>query len=173
MKGKKHHSFSDRWFWGKHIDGLYNRLNADETVTIETRATLELEGGRLLSLKSYATGWLAATNSRIVFFAKNIGGFEFAEFPYTKITSVDCSEGTSHGDVLSFFLGERRIEIIGVREHASEFAKLIREEMCGDPRPEVDDSIAHTLKQLADLRDQGILTAEEFETKKRELLDRM
>ena len=39
----------------------------------------------------------------------------------------------------------------------------------GVPRPDVYEQI----RRLAGLRDEGLITAEEFETKKRELLDRL
>lgn len=39
-----------------------------------------------------------------------------------------------------------------------------------DPEPEEDDYIAQ-LERLAELKDQGILTEEEFEAKKKQLLD--
>ncbi len=42
-------------------------------------------------------------------------------------------------------------------------------ELQGVPRPDVYEQI----RRLADLRDNGLITAEEFETKKRELLDRI
>ncbi|MFL5803964.1 MAG: SHOCT domain-containing protein, partial [Roseiflexaceae bacterium] len=35
------------------------------------------------------------------------------------------------------------------------------------------DDIEQTLRKLADLRDQGLLSQDEFETKKRELLSRI
>lgn len=41
------------------------------------------------------------------------------------------------------------------------------------PVPAADNDVAATLHKLADLRDRGLLTVEEFETKKRELLSRM
>jgi hypothetical protein len=41
------------------------------------------------------------------------------------------------------------------------------------PSPMTSEEIAETLARLGDLRNRGILTPEEFEAKKRELLDRM
>jgi hypothetical protein len=45
----------------------------------------------------------------------------------------------------------------------------------GAPGGEADDAetITRTLAQLSDLRDQGAITAEEYEAKKRELLERL
>jgi Short C-terminal domain len=45
-----------------------------------------------------------------------------------------------------------------------------------EPGQDVDDSvldIPEQIQKLADLRDRGLITPEEFETKKKDLLDRM
>jgi len=41
------------------------------------------------------------------------------------------------------------------------------------PSPSPVDDVASTLERLAGLRDKGFITPEEYETKKRELLERM
>jgi hypothetical protein len=41
-----------------------------------------------------------------------------------------------------------------------------------EPRNPADD-LGATLERLADLRDKGLITAEEYEAKKRDLLERM
>jgi hypothetical protein len=41
------------------------------------------------------------------------------------------------------------------------------------PPPSPGDQLAATLESLANLRDKGLITPEEYETKKRELLERM
>jgi len=53
-----------------------------------------------------------------------------------------------------------------VLEHEFEFAEA-------EPAPARGSTIAQTLRELAELRDEGIVTLDEFNEKKRQLLDRL
>jgi hypothetical protein len=81
--------------------------------------------------------------------------------------------------------GEERTRLYMIaerRKHAQTLEKWIREELPGraasiepstGPRPPTASNIPDQIKRLAELRDSGAITDEEFERKKAELLDRM
>ena len=48
-----------------------------------------------------------------------------------------------------------------------------KENKSEDNRPRIDKNGADEIEKLSKLREKGILTDEEFETKKKELLDRI
>ena len=126
------------------------------------------------------------------------GGVGFGKkckiFPYEHITSIDCDKGMlqgrlqvsaagTHEERGGYFTGAFRAENV-VNFNAGSYRKFqvatnrIRELIdayksargAASPSP---DSIPDQIKKLAELRDAGILTAEEFEGKKQQLLDRI
>jgi hypothetical protein len=120
----------------------------------------------------YTRGWLVATDRRIWWFGK---GLLFStsqdEYSYNMPVAVD-----------KVFLGSTCL-VIGNEQfqmstaNAEQFAttiRQVRDEMVPlNPLPVQSVSVADELKKLAELRDAGILTDTEFQTKKVELLKRM
>ena len=101
--------------------------------------------------------------------------------PMRNVTSVDVSTGAVFGKLAVASMGKVSA-IDKLNKAEAQKAKAIIEEQAAaahhalvgagtatTPQPDIADQI----KKLADLRDAGILTEEEFATKKAELLDRM
>ena len=55
-----------------------------------------------LGIDSVRTGIFIATDTRLVFFAKKIFGFELESFPYSNISSIEMGKGLM-GHSISFF----------------------------------------------------------------------
>jgi hypothetical protein len=144
----------------------------------------------------------AATDRRIMIIKTGLqaGGAGFGKkcktFPYEHVTSIDCNKGIAMGrfqvtaggtteNRTGFFSGARSAENVvsfrATQYHKFQVAtnrvrKLLEDYRAKLARPVITqqaESIPDQIKKLAELKEAGILTAEEFETKKKELLKRL
>jgi hypothetical protein len=122
-------------------------------------------------------GALIITDRRVVFYRKGVFGEVLETMPLKSITSVEQKSlmghrtlrlHTSHDD-LEFKCFEKGPyqEVVAAIEEGRKANSPV-----GDAAA-VRESPADTLRKLGDLRDSGILSEEEFESKKRKLLDEM
>lgn len=124
-----------------------------------------------------ATGILVATNTRLVFVDKGlIYGLKVEDFPYDKISSIQYKTGMLLGE-LTIYASGNRADIKNVEKKlVRNFAEFVRAKTTEnkekntvkseEPVPDIADQI----KKLADLKEQGILTEEEFSAKKKKIL---
>jgi hypothetical protein len=145
--------------------------------------------------------YLAATDSRVVIIKTGITGGSFFKpigttcnsFPYEQIASIDYQWAVLEGTLKIAVSGlrdwrlpvfeskDRAANIITFDVNSREKFMLVRDKINelrqafqSKATPTmVADSIPDQIKKLAELRDAGILTSEEFESKKTELLKRM
>ena len=143
---------------------------------------------------------VAATDKRLMIIKTGVssGGYLFGKkcktFPFEHITSVDCNKGLlqgrlqvsaagSHEERGGIFTGAFAAENV-VNFNVGSYRKFqvatnrIRELIDEYKRRQVSpssavESIPDQIKKLAELKESGILTSEEFERKKQQLLDRM
>lgn len=122
-------------------------------------------------------GILVSTNRRLVFVDKGLlYGLKVEDFPLDKITTIQYETG--------FLLGEIKIHTSGniakidnvEKATARAFAEFVRNKLSQSKeatatiinnQPDVYDQ----LEKLAKLKEQGILTQEEFDTQKKKLLN--
>jgi hypothetical protein len=119
-------------------------------------------------------GTVYKTETGILFYEPNPGMLTVL-FKDSKSVNVSVEE-ESLGHTRLYVLAERR-------NHASTLEKWIREELpqraaAVEPKASSETApaspdIPEQIKKLAELRDAGAITEEEFERKKAELLDRM
>jgi len=130
----------------------------------------------------YSSGYgiLVATNKRLIFVDKGlIYGLRVEDFPYDKITSIQYETGVFYGEIKIFASGNKaditqiskkqardfaeyvRARISGVKEHASVYA----------PAQTSSGDVITQLERLAELKEQGILSEEEFLTLKKKILE--
>lgn len=135
-----------------------------------------------LSTGTYAggIGLLALTNQRLFFLKDGVMKQTSEDFPLSKISSIQWSSGMLTGKIQVFVSGNKA-EIVNVSKlEGKAIVDAVRGHVSGatqnaaapPPAPAAqpaDDSIAQ-LQQLAALRDQGILTDEEFAAKKAQIL---
>jgi len=139
---------------------------------------------------------VVATDRRVMIIKTGLqaGGAGFG--PYEHVTSIDCNKGIAMGRLqvtaggttenrTGFFSGARSAENVvsfrATQYHKFQVAtnrirKLLEDRRASLARPVVTqqvESIPDQIKKLAELKDAGILTTEEFETKKKELLKRL
>ena len=142
---------------------------------------------------------VGATDRRLMIIKTGFsaGGTGFGKkcktFPYEHITSIDCSKGLTMGRLQvtvagstevkgGYFTGAFQAENVvnfPVTQYSkfqtatSKIRELIEARKSSALRPAAPESIPDQIKKLAELKDAGILTSEEFESKKSELLRRM
>lgn len=124
-------------------------------------------------------GILVATNKRLVFVDKGlIYGLRVEDFPYDKVSSIQYKTGLLFGELTIFSSGNKadiqqiekkqvrdfcdyvRARITDVKEHASSPSEGQKTSL----------DLADQIKKLADLKNQGLLTEDEFNAKKKQLL---
>ncbi|GAB3244467.1 PH domain-containing protein [Arthrobacter pigmenti] len=128
-------------------------------------------------------GLLALTDRRLLFLKDGIMSQVSEDFPFDKISSIQWHAGMIQGSITVFVSGNKA-EIRSVAKDTGQaIVDTIRERISTSsirtpkteaftPPPPSDD-IIDQIKQLGELRDAGILTENEFSTKKAELLDRL
>ncbi len=126
------------------------------------------------------SGILMATDRRLVFYAKKLAGYDLEVFPYENISSIEMGKNMS-GHYVTFFASGNKVHLkwIDKKQDLSGFITAVktriaggsaaaREEMPATPKSE---DLASQIRKLAELRDEGILTEDEFQAKKTDLLE--
>ncbi|WP_026075524.1 PH domain-containing protein [Cellulomonas massiliensis] len=125
-------------------------------------------------------GILIATQTRIVFYSKKLGGYDLESFPYDKVSSYEQSKSMM-GHVVGFFASGNKVNMkwISDLEALQTFSNVVRDKIHGVSSPEssappsADTDVMEQIRQLGELHGAGILTDEEFSAKKAELLARL
>jgi Bacterial PH domain/Short C-terminal domain len=157
-----------RIFGRKEIRHLRNLLYGTELVTELGQG--EYEGKQ---------GLLVLTTERLLFFEKSLGSETVEEFPLPSIASMTVSKKLT-GERLVVHSSGNTGEIKGMMHGQAEaLVRAFRNLKQAQQQPTtastsavVEDPLAR-IEQLAGLRDKGIISAEEFEAKKTELMRRL
>ena len=166
----------------KKVDKLIGQskehLNTDEIVVAVVLGAYETD---LLGSDTLRNGIFIATEDRIVFYAKRMAGFDMESYSYSNISSLEISKSMM-GYQISFFSTGNKVSMKWINEiNAREkdiagFVEYVRnriEEIPSSESIQQEQDIPDQIKKLAELKDQGILTEEEFGSKKQELLKRL
>jgi hypothetical protein len=142
----------------------------------------EGETVRSIAQGTYAgkQGILVLTDVRLLFLFHGVLGQAKEDFPLRLISSVQTKSGLGTGELRVFASGNSA-SISGIlKSDLEHLADAIRQGMASQhaasataPRPSAADDPYDALQKLASLRDAGVLTEEEFEAKKRDLLGRI
>jgi hypothetical protein len=129
-------------------------------------------------------GLMAVTDRRIVFLEQGMLRHRFEDFRYEKITSVQTSTGIRSGKLTIFSAGNKHeIKDVHPKQRAVEIGDFVRAKTSPDSGPATGPPITAAvderadpmdqLRRLGELRDSGVITEEEFEAKKADLLGRL
>lgn len=174
--------------WGarREIRRLKEHLNTNEIVYKIIVGTPEKGRGR---------GIVVATNERILFSKDGWIFRDTQDFGYDTFSSVEFKTGILFGTFVLYGKGdEKRYNYVG-RFAGAKFTKLVRQlaadfvrnahsnyasqpggmlaPIGGNAPMSKEDTIIHQLAELGELRDKGILSVNEFEIKKQDLLNRL
>jgi hypothetical protein len=147
---------------GREIKKLPEHLFADETVEV-------LSSGKYGDKQ----GLLALTSHRLIFLASGMMSEQFEDFPVANISSVAFKGGMVMGSIEVYASGNKAIIENVNKLDAKEIADAVRERI-NRPAPattvQAAPSDADELAKWKGLLDSGVITAEDFEAKKRQLL---
>ncbi len=126
-------------------------------------------------------GLVVLTDRRLLFVQDGVMSKTSEDFPLDKVSSVQWSSGMMTGSIIIFASGNKS-EIKNVnKDDGKEMVDKMRHRISASRESSAASSTApvpaadpiEQLKRLGELRDAGVVTAEEFETKKAELLSRL
>jgi Bacterial PH domain/Short C-terminal domain len=121
-------------------------------------------------------GVLAATSERVLFSGKFLFSTVLKELSYSKLNSISIESGILNSKIkFEYSGGNLEVKAVGKAE-AKEFVEIVQakiNDQAGSPKKEPDlakDDMFEKLKKLAELKELGILTEEEFQQQKQKLL---
>lgn len=121
-------------------------------------------------------GILVATNKRLIFIDKGlIYGLRVEDFSYDKISSIQCETGLFFGKIIIFSSGNKaEIRQVG-KNLARGFSDFVRARITNTKDHKIindlkDDKFLQ-LEKIAELKERGILTDEEFTIQKKKILE--
>jgi PH (Pleckstrin Homology) domain-containing protein/putative oligomerization/nucleic acid binding protein len=161
----------------KLLDQAKEHLDEGEDVLAAVAGTYET---KRMGQKASRSGMLAATDHRVVFYAKKMGGYDLEVFPYKHISSIETSKGMMGHEIKFFASGnEVKLKWIDKKSDAPGLVAIVKDQMtAAHATPAAVDSggspdVADQIRKLAQLRDEGLVTDEEFESKRADLLARL
>jgi len=174
----------------KLVEAKSRVINTDEDILCVIRARIKARGGIKLgpygkpkkkSLEVPPAGLLFITNKRVIFYYKvGLGRWDQVFFPYKQINSVSHHKGF-FGDGINIHAMSDNITLgyipegdgIIALEYINDLMKQMKikkvEVVSSEPKVDIMDQI----EKLGNLKEKGLITEEEFNTKKGELLERL
>ena len=147
-----------------------DHLDDGESVDAAVLGTYETE---ILGTESVRTGILIATPRRVVFFAKKMTGYDLESFPYENISSFEQGKNFL-GASITFFASGNKVHLKWIKEgEIGLFVDVVRSRMGKKPpeaAPTPGTSAGDRIRELKQLLDEGLLTQEEFDSKRQVLL---
>jgi len=118
-------------------------------------------------------GLLAVTDRRLIFLEQGMIRRKQQDFPYDRVSSIGSKRGLAFGTLTIHAAGSQAtIDQVSPKEFADRAAELVRARLGAPARQTtaLSEDPLDQIKKLSELRDAGILTEEEFERKKAQLL---
>ena len=110
----------------KLVGQAREHLEQGEQVISAVLGTYE---AKVLGQDSVRTGLLIATDRRLLFYAKKMGGYELESFPYSNISSFDQGKNMM-GPNVTFFSSGNKVQVKWIKDgDVSEF-------VCGCSKPD-------------------------------------
>lgn len=157
----------------KILDSAKKHFEINEEVICAVMGAYE---AKLLGKDTLKNGVFIATNKRLVFFGpKMFGGYDMEVFPYENISSIEMGKGLM-GHHISFFASGNKATMKWINQgDIQKFIEIIKSKLGNKNETPFNGSIdiADQIKKLAELKDAGILTEEEFQSKKADLLAKL
>ena len=160
----------------KILESAKKYLESDEKVVCAIMGAYDSKEFKSELLKS--AGLFIATDKRLVFYGpKAFGNFEMEVFPYSNISSIEMSKELFMGHTIKFFASGNEVSMTWIKQgDVQGFVNEVKSMM--GKKVEAATAVGgidipEQIKKLADLKAAGILTEDEFENKKRDLLAKL
>src|SRR3954452_1224314 len=98
----------------KLLEQAKDHLDSGEQVLAAIQGTYET---KLMGADATRTGILLATQTRVVFYAKKLGGYDLESFAYGNISSFEQSKGMM-GHSVSFFASGNKVAMKWIADKA-------------------------------------------------------
>lgn len=156
---------------------LYDLIEQDEDLLGVLSGSFGPDLGQANPNTTLHRGIIVATDKRILMLDKGVfGSSEVAEMPYSDIEAITYSTGILAAGFRITGRGSMhfRIENVQPKDTVKPFADLVRSQLPSSQAcpsaPTSPASVADEIQKFASLLEQGYLTQDEFDTKKKELL---
>ena len=128
---------------------------------------------KIMGKDTLRNGIFIATERQIFFYCKKLTGFESESFPFSNISSLEIGKGFL-GHKINIIASGNKVEMSGINlGQVNEFVEYVRSKI-GKSTSSTSDpstvSAADEILKMKELMDAGILTQDEFEAKKKQLL---
>lgn len=156
------------FFARKEIRELPNVLSEDEKIVY-------LVEGRNKTTKHHII--LVATDRRLIFIDKEfMYGLKVEDFSYEKVSSIQYEKSLMLASI-DIQISENTLEIDGVGKYEAElFCEKVRDFMSRPKeyfQPKTKPSVLDQLEQLGRLKENGVVTEEEFLEQKKKLIGKL
>lgn len=126
-------------------------------------------------------GLVVVTDRRVMFVLEGLAKSRLEDFPYERISSVQTEKGVINGKMIIFASGNKAEISSLTKGLVTEIGDYIRDRIAkaqkvssaATPAPPAATDPIDRLKKLAELRDAGVLSPEEFEEQKAKILAAM
>lgn len=124
----------------------------------------------ILGKDTVRNGVFLATNKRVIFYGKKMFGYDLEVFPYSNISSIEMSKEFL-GYKITFYSSGNKVKMkwINVGD-VNEFVNYVKENIGKKSNASQSLSAADEIRKFKELLDERIITQEEFEQKKKQLL---
>ena len=129
---------------------------------------------KIMGKDTVRNGIFIATDTRLVFFSsKMFGGYDMEVFPYLNISSIEMGKGLM-GHSISFFASGNKVSMKWINGDVAGFMNIVKPKIDKKPNSSTANNstpdVADLIRKLFDLKNEGILSEEEFQAKKETLL---
>jgi hypothetical protein len=161
-----------------NIEKLTNQakelLEKDEQIIASVAGSYETKIGNSDTVRDAV---LLATSLRVFLYSKKMFGYESEVFPYSTISSIDVGKGLL-GHKVTLFAASNKACLKWIQQgDIDKFVNHVKSQIgkidTANQQSQSSIDIVSQIKQLAELKEQGILTEDEFQAKKVELLAKM
>jgi len=164
------------WFTGR--DGA-ERLEKARRLLLPGETLLDSATGMVfLPGKTKRPGAMLITDRRVVLYAVKLGGHEALDFAYSLLTSVDHSKGLTWTTITLAAAGSSAQMSVPMAD-VDRLIAAIRDQLATSARPPdtcphadhtTSPDVSNEIRAVAGLRDDGLITEEEYQRKKSQLL---
>lgn len=156
--------------YNKNLAAVLEHLDEGETIIESCYGAFSSD---FLGSDNIEAGIFLVTEKRCVLYGKKWMGFDMESFPLSKISAIEMSKGLL-GKSITFKMSGNDAKVKMINQgNPDELVKYVRDHMGETVVAPVAGDIPAQIQKLASLKDAGILTEEEFTTKKAELLAKM
>jgi hypothetical protein len=160
----------------KNIKRAEEQLRSDETVLYLSPTNAIVYTGKN---KKSLVGTIVITNQRVFLYSKVLFSVTIESFNMTDLNSIESTSNGLSGSKLKLHTNTKTMEVL-ISYKSSIATKIIQllDTTMNEAKNKNQSSIAPTdnidqIKKLAELKDLGIISQEEFEKKKQDLLNKI